>query len=153
MHPFFPVGWRALLIVPIAIAAVAKTLATFASIVQPYLAIHYDVRFELGMVIGQVLFQWCFLVRKPWTDKLDYAFLLVGISSLGAALLWPLLLWHRFAGVGPDVAVAYFACVVMIMFGVHLRLVKLRRLPGLLSLTWVCYRLIILFVVVRRPSS
>jgi hypothetical protein len=135
-----------------AIALIAKTLATFATIIQPYLAIHYDLRFELGMVIGQVLFQWGVLwrMRRPWSDRLDYALVLIAISGLGAVLLWPLLFWHHRAPVEPFVAVIYFFAVVGVMFVAHWRLVHKARLPLLLCGTWVLYRVFLLVVIVKR---
>ena len=140
-----------MLIVPLAIALIAKTLATFALIIQPYLSIRYNLWFELGMVVGQVLFQWCVLWRRPWSEKLDYALILIVVSSLGAALLWPLLLWNHLAPVAPLAAVVYFFSVVGIMFVAHWRIVAQAGLPTVLCATWVVFRLLILVVVLRRP--
>lgn len=134
----------------VAVALIAKTLAAFAVIVQPYLAIHYDVRFELGIVIGQVLFQWVVLWRRPWSEKRDYALILIGVSGLGAALLWPLLLRNQFSPVMPLAAVAYFFLVVGVMFLAHWQLVKRAGLPLVLCGTWVVYRLFLLLVLVKR---
>ena len=135
----------------VAIALIARTLAAFAVIVQPYLAFQYDMRVELGMVIGQVLFQWAVLWRRPWRAKLDYALILLGVSGLGAALLWPLLLRHQFSPVMPIAALIYFSLVVGVMFVVHWQLVKRAALPLVLCGTWVVYRLILLVVLVKRP--
>jgi len=133
-----------------AIALIATTLAAFARIIQPYLAIHYDLRFELGMVIGQVLFQWCVMWRRTWSERAHYALILIAISGLGAALLWPLLLFHHFAPVTPLAAVAYFFGVVAVMFLAHLWLVHRARLPLLLCATWVVYRLFLLAIIVKH---
>ncbi|HEY0138312.1 MAG TPA: hypothetical protein VGB85_29710 [Nannocystis sp.] len=138
------------LALPVVAFVVAETLAAFAGIIRDYLAIHYDLWFELGMVIGQVLFQWAVLWRRTWTERLDYAVILVFVSGLGAALLWPLLLWDRAAPVEPLAAVAYFFAVVAVMFVVHLRLVRQAGLPLVLCMTWVIYRLLILAVVLPR---
>jgi hypothetical protein len=144
-------GWKTGVALPFAALAVAHTLAAFAAIIRDHLAIDYDLRFELGMVVGQVLFQWAVLWRRSWTDRLDYAVILVLVSSLGAALLWPLLLWHHRAPVRPLAAVAWFFAVVAVMFLVHLRLVKRAALPLVLCITWVVYRLLILAVILPRP--
>jgi hypothetical protein len=140
-------GWKTALALPLAALVVAETLTAFAAIIRDHLAIHYDRWFELGMVAGQVVFQWAVLWRRTWSDRLDYAVILVFVSSLGAALLWPLLLWHRVAPVRPLVAVTYFFAVVAVMFAVHVRLVKQAALPLVLCATWVVYRLLILLVV------
>lgn len=147
-----PKRWMALFVVPVAIFLIAKSLAAFAVIIQPYLRIDYDLRFELGMVIGQVLFQWCVLWRRSWKERFDYALILIAVSALGAALLWPLLLWNRAAPVTPLVAaVAWFFAVVGVMFLAHWQLVKRAGLPLVLCATWVVYRLLLLCVVARRP--
>ena len=138
------------LALPLAMFIVVETLTAFALIIRDYLAVRYDLWFELGMVIGQVLFQWVVLWRRSWTERLDYAVILVFISGLGAALLWPLLLWNRLAPVRPLAAVAYFFAVVAVMFVVHLRLVRRAALPLVLCATWVVYRLLILLVVLPR---
>lgn len=134
---------------PFAIVGIAATLARFASIIEPYLAIHYDLRFELGMVIGQILFQWIVLVKKSWADRLECAAVLLCVSALGAALLWPLLAAHASSPVTPLVALGYFFAVVGVMFVVHWRLVVRGGLPVHLCATWVIYRLALLAVVVR----
>ena len=150
--PWFQPGWRPAIAAPFAIAIVAKTLAAFAHILQPYLAITYDLWFELGMVLGQIVFQWCVLWRASWNDRLFYASILVAVSSLGAVLLWPLLAWHHFVRpVTPLAAVTVFAVVVGLIFVAHWRLVVRARLPTLLCATWVVYRLLILVVAVKRP--
>ncbi len=138
------------LALPFAAFVVAETLAAFALIIRDYLAVQYDLWFELGMVVGQVVFQWAVLWRRSWTDRLDYAVILVFVSGLGAVLLWPLLLWDRVAPVQPLAAVAYFFAVVAVMFVVHLRLVRQAALPLVLCMTWVVYRLLILVVVLPR---
>lgn len=134
-------------LLPFAALATAWTLAGFARIVQDHLAIQYDLWFEICMVFGQVAFQWVVLWRGSWTDRLDYAVILVLVSSLGAALLWPLLAWNTLTPVRPLAAIAYFFAVVAVMFAVHLILVARARLPGVLCATWVVYRLLILAVV------
>ena len=143
-------GWRTGLALPLVVVIVGQTLAAFAQIVRDYLAVDYDLWFELGMVIGQVLFQWAVLWRRSWTDRLDYAVILLLVSGLGAALLWPLLVWHHLAQVQPLAAVVWFFAVVAVMFAVHVRLVRRAALPLVLCLTWVVYRLLILAVVLPR---
>jgi len=142
-------GWKLLPLAPVAIVGIATTLARFARIIQPYLAIDYDLRFELGMVVGQILFQWMVLAKKTWADRLECAAVLLAVSALGAALLWPLLAFHAALAVTPLAAVAYFFAVVGVMFVAHWRLVVRTGLPVHLCATWVVYRLVLLAVVVR----
>ena len=141
--------WLPFALVPFAVLFVGRTLAGFAAIIQQRLAIQYDVWFEIGMVVGQVLFQWLFMWKRSWQERLDYALILFFVSSLGAALLWPLLVLVK--GPSEVTALAWFFTVVGIMFVVHWLLVKRRRLPTFLCATWVVYRFLILLVILKRP--
>jgi hypothetical protein len=143
--------WRvASFLISIATFVIAKTLSSFALIIQQYLAIKYDLWFELGMVVGQVVFQWCVLWRRSWRERYDYALILIAISSLGAVLLWPLLLMNHISPASPRVAIGYFFIVVGIMFAVHWMLVVRAKLPKIVCATWVVYRLLILAFILKR---
>lgn len=131
----------------VALVTIAKTLAAFATIIERYLAVHYDWRLEIGMVMGQIAFQWVFMFRRPRDEKLSYAWILVCISGLGAVLLWPLLVFGK--GLAPLHAVAYFFAVVGVMFVAHWGLVSRHALPKWLCATWVLYRLLLLTFLVR----
>jgi hypothetical protein len=127
--------------------ATAKTLAAVAAIIKPYLRVDYDLWFELGMVTGQVLVQWTVLWRRTWPERLDYAGVLILVSTIGAALLWPLLAWSSAHPVTPLTGVVYFFAVVAAIFAIHVALVVKLGLPKILCVTWVLYRLAILAVV------
>ena len=135
------------------IAIIARTLAAFTRIVQPYLAVHYSVWIEVGMVVGQVFFQWLVMAKRSWPDRLRYAGLLLGVSGLGALLLWPLLLLDVFAPVTVPTAAGCFFAIVALMFVVHWHFVGSMKLPRILCATWVVYRLLLLAVLVRFPWS
>jgi len=133
------------------ITIIARTLAAFARIIQPYLAVRYSVWLEVGMVVGQVLFQWLVMARRSWPERLRYSGLVLGVSGLGAVLLWPLLLLNIFAPVTVPTAVGCFFAVVALMFVVHWLFVGYMKLPRILCATWVLYRLFLLAVLVRSP--
>lgn len=144
-------GWKVAPLVPVGIVGIAFTLGRFAAIIQAYLAITYDLRFELGMVVGQIVFQWAVLARKTWADRIECALVLLAVSGLGAVLLWPLLAFHAVVRpVTPLAAIGYFFAVVAVMFVVHWRLVVRAGLPTVLCATWVVYRLLLLGIIVRR---
>jgi hypothetical protein len=135
--------------VPFAIFFIAKSLTLFATIVAAYLQVHYDFWFEVGMVVGQVLFQWLMLGPRTWAARLEYALLVTSVSTLGAILLGPLLLWNYRSAIGPGPATIYFFAVVAIMFLCHGALVRRRGFPAYASFTWIAYRIPILLLVVR----
>lgn len=136
-----------------AIAVISLVLSRTAIILQPVLAFAYDSRFELVMVIGQVLFQWCFLARETWARRWDYALQVIGVSLLGAILLAPLVLFHAWQPVGLLPGLAYFFAVVGVMFVAHIWRMKVRGLPWWLCVTWVLYRCILLVFIVKWPWS
>jgi hypothetical protein len=72
-EPFGPRGLLAALLLVALVDVIARTLAAFATRIEPYLSVHYDWRLELALVTGQVLFQWCFLLRRPRQEKYSYA--------------------------------------------------------------------------------
>jgi hypothetical protein len=123
-------------------------LSRFALIIDDYLRIQYSVWLEVGMVLGQVLFQWAFLWRRPFADKWRYALELITVSLLGAVLLVPLVVWDYLYGVSVPAALVYFFSVVTVMFIDHWRRVSRMGLPWFLCATWVFYRCILLILLV-----
>ncbi len=146
--PFGPRGLFAAILSATLVGIIAMTLAAFATRIEPYLAVHYDWRLEIGLVTGQVLFQWCFLLRRSRQEKYSYAWIVISVSSLGALLLWPLLAFVP-RSAPPLANVAWFFAVVGVMFAVHYGLVVRHRLPKHVCITWVVYRLLILAFIVR----
>ena len=136
----------------VAMLVIARTLAGVAAILRPYLRIDYDLWFELAMVLGQVVVQWAVLWRRTWAERIDYAGVLVLVSGIGAALLWPLLAWNHHAAVTPWVGVLYFFAVVGVIFAIHIAFVVRMKLPGILCATWALYRFAILLFVTRFTS-
>lgn len=144
-----PIGWRHLPVALVAMFLTAKTLAAVAMIIRPFLRIDYDLWFELGMVTGQVVVQWAVLWRRTWRERIDYAAVLVLVSFIGAALLWPLLAWNHGHPVAPLMGVLYFFGVVGVIFAIHVTFVMRLSLPKILCVTWVLYRLAILAVAAK----
>jgi hypothetical protein len=144
---FGPRGAPAIALFVVAVVTIAKTLEAFAAIIRVYLAVHYDWRLEVGLVTGQVIFQWLWMARRSWPERLSYAWILIAVSSGGAVLLWPLLAVA--SRVTPLQAVGWFFAVVAVMFVGHAWLVVRARLPAWLCATWVLYRLGLLAGLVR----
>lgn len=128
---------------------IARTLAAYATLLAPYLRVHYGWTLELALVAGQVAFQWAWLARRSWRERVRYAWIVMGVSGLGAVLLVPALVTNAWTPLAPLAALAYFFGVVAIMFVTHWRLVVRAHLPAWTCLTWVVYRLGIVAFVVR----
>ncbi len=126
----------------------AIVLSKYAILLKGYIQIEYDWWFELCVVFGQILFQWIFIFKKGWELKMEYAFNLLAVSTLGAIVLTPVLLINKFYAVTNIAALGYFFIVVGFMFLEHRRRVNSLELPTFICYTWILYRLIILVCII-----
>ncbi|RZJ70055.1 hypothetical protein [Flavobacterium sp.] len=139
--PDFNVKYRVIYLI-FAVLATAFTLHAFADLL-PEIA-HTNLATELVLAFGQVVFQAIFLARKDFKTILDYSGNLLTVSLFGSLLLLPMLIASQFFTVGEFVAVNYFGLTATLMFLEHFRRIELLKLPKILCLTWILYR--ILFV-------
>jgi hypothetical protein len=130
------------------VAVSAFALGSFAKIVQEYLSTTYNYTTEGGMVLGQVAFQWLFMVKESWSERKAYAIIALTVSMVGSLLLLPLIAYHSFLAISSIWATAYFFLVVGVIFVIHRRLVVQKQLPAILTYTWVLYRLLLLVYLV-----
>ena len=56
------------------------------------------------MVVGQVCFQWLFMIQSSWAKRQTYAILALSVSMIGSVLLLPLILLAHFSPVLPILA-------------------------------------------------
>lgn len=132
----------------------AFALASFAKIIQRFLAVGYDYRTELLMVVGQVGFQWLFMLRTSWAERRTYAVVALSVSMIGSLLLLPLIVIHNASAVSPFFATIWFFGVVGVIFLIHHTLIVREKLPPHLTLTWVVYRLLLLaYLMVPRSAA
>lgn len=131
----------------------AYSLGSFVQLVQRYLSVHYDYKTEGVMVAAQVGFQWLFMNRSSWEERVRYMFIALTVSMVGSLMLFPLLIYNSFSSVSALRATAYFFVVVGIIFIMHHRLIVRNALPKSLSCTWVLYRLLLLFFVLVPHST
>lgn len=125
----------------------AYALGSFVEIVQAYVAIDYDYKTEGIVVVAQVGFQWLFMTRSTWKERVRYMYVALTVSMIGSLMLVPLLALHSFAGTSTVFAVGYFFLVVGLIFLIHHRLIMKNALPTILSGTWVLYRMLLLIFV------
>lgn len=125
----------------------ACTLSEYAKLVQHLISIKYNWQFEFFMVIGMLIFQYPFLIKKNNLLKLNYYYNMLLVSLMGSVLLWPLLLIMRVYRTTDMINLLYFFGVVLIMFLGHKRRVTKLLLPAYISYTWVLYRFIILVYI------
>lgn len=129
------------------IGITAFTLSEFAKLVQPLFKMGYDWKFELCMVIGQLLFQLPFIYKSSFLLKQEYFLNMLLVSLMGSLLLWPLLAVNYFYTLSIAANIFCFSGIVLFMFMEHKRRVDTLALPKYISYTWVLYRLIILIFI------
>jgi hypothetical protein len=124
------------------------TLNLFARLIAPLLRIHYDWRFELAIVLGQLLFQLPFIYKFAPEIKLEYYYNMLLLSFAGSLLLWPLLIVNAFVPLAQWLNVFCFFGIVIFMFLEHKRRVYHLSLPTFISYTWALYRFLVLLVII-----
>lgn len=96
-----------------------------------------------GQIAWQLVFISFIQKKKTW----DYLGNLMTISFAGGLLLLPALLISGFHFFEPVVFVIYFGLVVTLMLLEHIRRSSLLRIGGLLTFTWIVYRIILLLII------
>ena len=129
------------------IAITAASLNQFAKLIQHLINIKYDWKFELFMVVGQLVFQFPFIFRKTTEQKWDYYYNMLIVSMMGSILLLPLIIFNHFYLLNSTINILYFFAVVLFMFIEHKRRVYQLCLPTYISYTWVLYRFLILIFI------
>jgi len=136
-----------LLYMMLAVWATAYTLSIYAPLLQQFITVTYSFKFELAMVLGQLVFQSVFIFRKPFAVKFLYAFHLLTVSLLGSLLLWVVICLKQVVYLNAYVCLGYFLLVVGFMFFEHRRRLNVLKLPLFLSYTWLLYRSLILIFI------
>lgn len=96
---------------------------------------------------GQIIFQMV-IVRIMTADKLlHYIGNMMTVSLIGALLLWPLTILNGIVAITPAVSLVWFVLVVSFMLFIHWRRVKWLGISSMATMSWVCYRLIVLTII------
>lgn len=98
---------------------------------------------ELLMCFGQIIWQSLLLHKILKNKRLDYLGNMITVSMIGTLLLIPMLIFNA----SPIVHLGYFMMVVGVMLLEHLRRCKILEIGIIPSISWVCYRLIVLVVI------
>jgi hypothetical protein len=96
---------------------------------------------------GQIFFQGVIVNIIAETKKWAYLGNMMTISFAGALLLLPGLVIAAFVNLPPLFYVCYFMGVAGLMFLEHIRRVKLLQLGWTLTISWACYRLLVLLLI------
>jgi len=133
----------------ISISITAYTLSSFSLLIQSLLTIPYDWKLEAAIVIGQLAFQFPFIMKRKRYEILLYYYNMLLVSLLGSILLWPIILSNRYYPSSQLVNIIYFFIVVTVLFFEHRRRVRKLKLPVYLCYTWVVYRMLLLPFIIN----
>ncbi len=97
---------------------------------------------------GQILFQGITVTLYAPTKRCDYLGNMMTISLAGALLLLPVMGLAIVFAFSSIVCTVLFMAVAGLMFLEHVRRSKLLNLGWALTISWVIYRLLILFVII-----
>jgi hypothetical protein len=139
--PSFNVQYRTAYII-LAWLITSLVLANYAQLLQPYISATNFYR-EFLICGGQILFQAVVIMIIDRKKTFEYLGNMMTVSLAGALALMPII------GVkaqiqSPLFFLAYFVCVVMVMFLEHFRRMKIVQLPWIMTVTWVIYRICVL---------
>lgn len=142
--PDFNIKYRALYIL-FAILVTATTLFYYSK--NLHILNNASLSREGLITGGQIVFQGIIIYKLNSKTIMNYIGNLMTVSLLGSIILVPLLLLNNIFEISETLNVLWFGLTATLMFVEHFRRVKLLKLPGYLSYTWVVYRIIILLTL------
>jgi hypothetical protein len=125
----------------------AFVLSHYSGLLAAYVPVGDRYR-EYLVCGGQIFFQAGIIAFVAPEKSPHYLGNMMTISFAGAVLLAPVVLINRLVHITPEFAVIYFLAIAFLMLIEHIRRTHLLVLGNVLSISWVLYRVIILFVIV-----
>lgn len=142
--PAFPVPYRVAYLV-FTWLVTSLILNAYTQLLSPLVPASHLTR-ELFICGGQILFQSVVAVLANKNKVLVYLCNMMTISFVGALFLLPGLMFTH-GMYSAEGHLAWFMIVVGMMFLGHIQRVKLLEMPWYMSLTWVLYRVIVLWII------
>ena len=140
--PSFNFKYRLVYII-FAIIISSFVLSNFCNLVPQLSAVSFYK--WLIIVIGQLVFQYLFLMNKPIKIRVNYLGNLMTTFMLGSLLLLPIIVLNTLTPLAEIINLSWFGVTALILILEHLRRIKLLELPTYLSITWVLYTIVASF--------
>lgn len=96
---------------------------------------------------AQILWQSAIVGFTDRKRRWDYLGNMMTVSFAGGLALLPALVIGRYVPHAPFIFTGYFLLVAGLMLLEHIRRMRLLKLSGLLSVSWIIYRLIIILII------
>lgn len=144
--PAFHTGYRVAYVV-FAWLVTSIVLSGYVRLLQPIVPAGNFSR-EFLICGGQIFFQLA-VVRLMARDKvLHYIGNMMTVSLIGALLLLPMLALDHVVNIPLAASFAWFTTVVTFMLSIHWKRAKMLGLPVWATVGWVCYRLLVLCIII-----
>jgi hypothetical protein len=102
---------------------------------------------------GQILFQGVAVSIIAPNKRWDYLGNMMTISLAGALVLLPAIALTTFTHLPPVAATGWFLLVAALMLVEHIRRTKLLGLDWTLTITWITYRVLVLFTIINNSAT
>jgi predicted DCC family thiol-disulfide oxidoreductase YuxK len=145
IQPTFKLKYRVAYLI-IAWAVTSYILTQYVHLLQGVLPVGNAYR-EYIICGGQMFFQGIVVSFLFNDKKWEYLGNMMTISLAGALLLLPMILLKGIIGQQPVFYTLYFMLVAGLMFLEHIRRSKILKIGWALTISWACYRAIILMVI------
>ena len=147
IQPTFKLHYRLLYLLFTGLVT-AFILSKYAGLLIPLLPAGAGYR-EYIICFGQIIFQGI-IVMAFFRDKVwGYLGNMMTVSFAGALVLLPALLISIWYPSNPVFYLVYFLVVVILMLLEHIRRCNLLSIGWTMTITWVLYRIIVLFVIFK----
>lgn len=122
-------------------------LTAYAHLLSPMVPLGNPYR-EYLICGGQIIFQGFIISTFARDKRWNYLGNMMTISFAGSLLLLVLLAISKWFYIQPLFFILYFMAVAGLMLLEHIRRTKLMELGWVMTITWVLYRVILLFLIV-----
>lgn len=143
--PAYNVGYRIAYII-FAWLLSSIVLTNYAATVYPIVPASSFNR-EFIICGGQIFFQTAVVLIMNRAKLLHYIGNMMTVSLIGSLLLVPMIVLTSLINVSPIVTLIWFGAVVTFMLLIHSKRVKMLGISPLTTVSWVCYRFIVLWII------
>jgi len=143
--PAYHTGYRIAYII-VAWLLTSLILANYTPTLYPIVPVSSFYR-EFVICAGQIIFQMVIVLTMTRVKILHYIGSMITVSLIGALLLLPMMIVTSEITVSPIVSLLWFGVVVTFMLLIHCRRVKMLGISPFATVSWVGYRLIVLWII------
>jgi hypothetical protein len=123
-------------------------LSSYSRTLYPFIPVSGFYR-EFMICGGQIIFQMVFVLMIARNKLLHYLGNMMTVSLIGALFILPIMIVNNFIPVSAIISLGWFGLVVTFMLFIHWRRMKWLGIGSWATAGWVCYRLIVLWIILR----